>query len=78
MKKGKFKTSDQNPSQQQKPDTSMVSEMLTPSEIEQLRQNKKDASAYLRKAFANLRPVKWFHLFVKRARVVYLSGKTPV
>lgn len=58
MKKGKSKSSDRKPSSEQKPDTSMVSEMLTPSEIEQLRQDKKDASAYLRKAFANLRPVK--------------------
>ena len=57
MKKGKSKTSDQKPSPEQKPDTPMVSEMLTPSEIEQLRQDKKDSSAYLRKAFANLRPV---------------------
>ena len=53
--KGKSKTSDQKPSQEQKPDTSMVSEMLTPSEIEQLRQDKKDSSAYFQKAFANLK-----------------------
>ena len=58
MKKEKSKTSDQKPSQEQKPDTSMVSEMLTPSEIEQLRQSKKDANTYFQKAFANLRPVK--------------------
>ena len=58
MKKGKSKTSDQKPLPQQKPDTSMVSEMLTPSEIEQLRQEQKEDNAYFQKAFANLRPVK--------------------
>ena len=31
-------------------------EMLTPLEIEQLRQDKREASAYCQKAFAHLRP----------------------
>lgn len=34
-----------------------VSEMLTPYEIEQLRQDQKEASAYARKAFEHLRPL---------------------
>jgi hypothetical protein len=38
-----------------RPDTSSVSEMLTPSEIEQLRQEKKDDHAFFQKAFAQLR-----------------------
>ena len=35
----------------EKPDASLVSETLTPSEIEQLQQSKKDANAYFQKAF---------------------------
>jgi hypothetical protein len=33
-----------------------VSEMLTPSEIEQLRQEKKQHNAYFKEAFSRLRP----------------------
>jgi hypothetical protein len=39
----------------QKPDSSLVSEKLTPYEIEQLRQSKKESSAYFQKAFAHLK-----------------------
>jgi hypothetical protein len=47
------KSSEQTPprSPQPKPDTSSVSEMLTPSELEQLRQSAKEASDYARRAF---------------------------
>jgi hypothetical protein len=45
----------QKPSQPQKQDTSLISRMLTPSEIEQLRQEKKEDNAYFQKAFAHLR-----------------------
>jgi hypothetical protein len=41
--------------QPQKPDTSSVSEMLTPSEQESLRQDAKDLNAYGQKAFQHLR-----------------------
>lgn len=58
MKSENSSESTRKPSPHQKPDTSMVSEMLTPSEIEQLRQSKKDANAYFQKAFAHLKPVK--------------------
>ena len=58
MKSKNSSESTQKPLPQQKPDTSTVSDMLTPSEIEQLRQSKKDANTYFQKAFANLRPVK--------------------
>lgn len=33
-------------------------DMLTPSEIEQLRREAKEADAYFQKAFAHLKPVK--------------------
>jgi hypothetical protein len=38
-----------------RPDTSSVSEMLTPSEIEQLRQEMKELADYNPKAFAHLK-----------------------
>lgn len=41
------------PTQQSKPDTLQTSEMLSPSEIEALRQHSKDATAYFQKAFKN-------------------------
>lgn len=41
---------------QRKPDTSMDSEMLTPSEIERLRQEKRDDIAFFQKAFSHLKP----------------------
>jgi len=34
----------------------MLSEILTPSELASLRQDAKEASDYLRKAFSHLRP----------------------
>ena len=36
--------------------TAGATEMLTPAEIEALRQSTKETSAYLRKRFAHLRP----------------------
>lgn len=55
MKSENSLASTQKPLPQQKPDTSLVSEMLTPSEIEQLRQSKRDDNAYFQKAFAHLK-----------------------
>jgi len=55
MKSENSSKSTQKPLPQQKPDTSLVSETLTPSEIEQLRQEKKENSAYFQKAFAHLK-----------------------
>ena len=43
-------------SPQTKRPTSSASEMLTPSEIQSLRQSVKETSAYAKKAFAHLRP----------------------
>jgi len=53
MKSENYSASTQKPSPQQKPDTSLVSEMLTPSEIEQLQQSKKDANDFFQKEFAS-------------------------
>ena len=39
-----------------KPSALPVSGLLTPSEIEQLRQYKKDVHAWLRKVYPNARP----------------------
>ena len=39
-------------------DTSMAVDMLTPEEIEQLRQDKKETHVYCQKAFSHLRPKK--------------------
>ncbi len=47
----------QKPSPQQNTDTSLVSEMLTLSEREQLQQSKKDANDFFQKAFAHLKEV---------------------
>jgi hypothetical protein len=55
MMSEKSPESRQKPLPQQKQDASWVSEMLTPSEIAQLRQDKKDANAYFQKAFAHLK-----------------------
>ena len=55
MKSENSSASSRKPLPQQKPDTSPVSEMLTPSEIEQLRQEKKELAAYEPKAFAHLK-----------------------
>jgi hypothetical protein len=38
--------------------TFIVTEMLTPEEIERLKRRAKENSAFYRKAFAHLRPVK--------------------
>lgn len=46
----------QAPSPQRKPDTSLVSEILTPSEIESLRQDVIEANAYGQKAFQSWTP----------------------
>lgn len=48
--------STQAPSPQQKPDTSLVSEILTPSELESLRQDAIEANAYGQKAFQSWAP----------------------
>ena len=55
MKSENSSESSRKPLPQQKPDTSPVSEMLTPSEIEQLRQDKKESNAFFQKAFAHLK-----------------------
>jgi hypothetical protein len=44
------------PSAPTKPDTSLPSERLTPSEIERLRRVQRAQSDYARRAFANPRP----------------------
>jgi hypothetical protein len=56
MKSENFLVSNRKPLPQPKPDTLSVSEMLTPSEIEQLRQDKKELAAWHPKAFAYLSP----------------------
>jgi hypothetical protein len=43
------------PSQPKKPNTLIVSERLTPSEIESLRQDLKDSFAYMKEAFPRLK-----------------------
>ena len=48
--------STQAPSPQQKPDTSLVSEILTPSELASLRQDVKEQNAYMQKAFQSWSP----------------------
>jgi len=45
------------PSKKQKPDILSVSVMLTPSEIAQLQQEKKDDSDFFQKEFAHLKEV---------------------
>ena len=55
MKSVKSSTSIQ---QQHRQDISSDSSMLTPLEIEQLRQDAREADAYYQKAFAHLRPPK--------------------
>jgi hypothetical protein len=55
MKSKKCSVSNQKPLQPQKPGISELSGKLTPSEIEQLRQNKKDANAYFQEAFKHLK-----------------------
>lgn len=57
--RGKGKLS--KPSQHQGPDTLSASRMLTHSEIEQLRQNKKDANVFFQKRFAHLKTKKNKH-----------------
>jgi hypothetical protein len=42
--------------QPQKAEISIISEMLTPSEIEQLRQELKEDIAYLEKPYSHLKP----------------------
>jgi hypothetical protein len=49
MKSGNTSTSTPKPSPTTKPDTYPASEMLTSSELEQLRREAKDATAYYRK-----------------------------
>jgi hypothetical protein len=46
------------PTQKSATSDTPVSDMLTPSEIEQLRQEKKELIAFGQKAFAHLRPTK--------------------
>jgi hypothetical protein len=55
MKSEKSLTSSPQHSLQQKPGMSSASEMLTPYELEQLRQDQKEADDYARKAFSHLR-----------------------
>ena len=56
MKSERSSESSRRASPTQKPSTSAISEMLTPSEIESLRQDKKEASAYFRRLYSKLRP----------------------
>jgi hypothetical protein len=56
MTSNKNSESTQAPLPQQKPDTSLVSEMLTPSELESLRQFGNEAGAYAQKAFQSWSP----------------------
>ena len=53
---GEWELNDKSFRKMLKPNT--VTEKLTPAEIEQLRQSKKESSAYFQKAFAHLRPQK--------------------
>lgn len=55
MKSENSLASTRQPLPQPKPDTSSVSEMLTPSEIEQLRQIKKEQIAYAQKVYPGLK-----------------------
>ena len=55
MKSEIYSGSTRNHSPLPKQDTSSASEMLTPSEIEQLRQEKKESNAFFQKAFAHLK-----------------------
>lgn len=52
MKSAQRSTSTPLPSPQKKPVTSSVCETLTSSEIEQLRQDKRESADYARKAFS--------------------------
>jgi hypothetical protein len=54
MKSENFLVSTRKPLPHPKLDTLSVSEMLTPSEIEQLRQDKKELAAWEPEAFAHL------------------------
>lgn len=51
-------TSIHDPSLSRKQSTLTVSEMLTPSEIAQLQQEKKEANAFFKKAFSRTAPKK--------------------
>ncbi len=44
------------PSPATRPASSLVSEMLTPSEVESLRRDKKEAGDFFKKAFEHLKP----------------------
>lgn len=55
MKSEDSSTATPSPSPPAKPAIASLSERLTDSEIEQLRQDKKDAVAYARKAFASMK-----------------------
>jgi hypothetical protein len=50
-----YSASNQAPSQPKKPTTSLASSRLTASEIEALRQNKKDGAAFYQRAFQKAR-----------------------
>jgi hypothetical protein len=50
--------SSQKPSRPAKPNASPTSEMLTPSELQSLKQEAKETSAFAAKAFAHLKPKK--------------------
>lgn len=55
MKSENISASNQKPLPLQKQETLSVSEMLSPLEIEQLRQSKKDDNDYFQKVFAYLK-----------------------
>jgi hypothetical protein len=56
MKSEKYSIANLPTSTQPKHAITAGSRMLTPLEVEQLRQDKKESSAYFQKAFAHLRP----------------------
>ena len=56
MKSNKPTAFNQKPALKKKPATSLVSEMLSPSEIEQVQQSAKDANDFFQKAFTPFDP----------------------
>lgn len=55
MKSASSSASSQARLPQKKPGTSLVSDRLKKSEVAQLRQQKKDAGAYARRAFSSMK-----------------------
>lgn len=57
MKSDNNKERTDSPTHQPEAVNPPISEMLTPSEIEQLRQEKKEHNAYAKEAFIHLKPL---------------------